>query len=443
MDQLPPELLPCILEHLSISDLKSCRLVSRSLSVAAAIPLYHTVHVYPVRENFDWLSNLSESVRPCVRDLHFHRIPLPIFESMEEWHQYDPSLSFQSIKGIVTNRFSVSKVEYHFEVYQKFDNILSPFHRGFFNVDQLCTAVSAFQGLRSLRLAEVELTKFMDPIRDREPYRTMCERAVANISIQSMLVLDALGDTISRLSSFNMQNYTWFMHDLQSSRMLDDLVRNLQNIKHFTISLPRRNDIEPLKGPADRGWPRVVRVLKAPRDLHNLDLSSKGICDVKDRCLDISAAMAIWPNLTKLRIAGVNVDGKSLLELLLRHSATLRSLELANISLWGGGEFGTVGISWITVFQTLREKLSLDRVNFSGGLLNGGWDGWELSSKISPYGLKDRIEYYIIHGGECPLPMDDIEHLGEPERIRMLAALPGDASWRYEEDYYQISARTW
>lgn len=87
------------------------------------------------------------------------------------------------------------------------------------------------------------------------------------------------------------------------------------------------------------------------------------------------------------------------------HATTLRSLTLgvivmtpewANLSLVYG--------SWDSIINFLHNSLKLDYVTFQGIIANSGSESWRADDKIhSSECLRNRIERFVVSGGEYPL----------------------------------------
>jgi hypothetical protein len=95
------------------------------------------------------------------------------------------------------------------------------------------------------------------------------------------------------------------------------------------------------------------------------------------------------------------VDEEYLVDLILRHKATLRRLYLANISLFD------LEASWVEVFTRLSYKLpQLRRLRLRGTFYLDGDSEIEFehagseSRRIAPY--RDALENFILKGGEYP-----------------------------------------
>ncbi|KAI9055329.1 hypothetical protein LZ554_000288 [Drepanopeziza brunnea f. sp. 'monogermtubi'] len=175
-----------------------------------------------------------------------------------------------------------------------------------------------------------------------------------------------------------------------------------------------------------------------------------------------------WDRLQSLSLKSLKAAGSDLEALLLRHSGTLRSLELSDIILYPisasqaegtlspsgtvtenhshKGEVEDVG-SWLDMIEFLRTSLNLADMAFSGILTNDRNEAWIVTPGITIHQdcLKRRIERYICHlGEENPiiqrwLSPDEREMQtrgdGLDTRSRPVPCIVEDASWRLGKEW--------
>lgn len=123
--------------------------------------------------------------------------------------------------------------------------------------------------------------------------------------------------------------------------------------------------------------------------------------------LDWALGETVYPHLYELSISNCEVDEEYLVDLILRHKATLRRLYLANISLF---DFEA---SWVEVFTRISCKLpQLRRLRLRGTFYLDGDSEIEFehagseSRRIAPY--RDALENFILKGGEYPTDDEDV-----------------------------------
>lgn len=116
-----------------------------------------------------------------------------------------------------------------------------------------------------------------------------------------------------------------------------------------------------------------------------------------------------------------------LIAFLEHHSATLRSLSLRQVDLVRP-PLQRRKPCWLRVIKDIQAKLSLQQVTFDKALISGRvqWTGWYPSTELRfPGCLMERVEQFILCGGDCPIP-DDYNRFDREGRERI-----GDRSWAF------------
>ena len=139
---------------------------------------------------------------------------------------------------------------------------------------------------------------------------------------------------------------------------------------------------------------RDLRVLSLQLALNNVRTTFSGGARLKDAIGD-----TVYPHLYELSTSVCNVEAEYLVDLILRHKATLRRLYLSNLQLTAKGQ-----TYWRTVFTMLSAQLpNLRVVRLTGGFLRNRCSDDALpgdSSMTRSY--TDSLEDFIIHGGIWP-----------------------------------------
>ena len=153
-----------------------------------------------------------------------------------------------------------------------------------------------------------------------------------------------------------------------------------------------------------------------------------------------------WPNLERLQLQGFSTYEIHLRKFLIAHATSLTSLSLSNINLRPHVSNGKVQhSSWVGFVRFLRESISLREMRFLHFLTNEGIENWMIIEPTVTVGadappvmedlsLKQRVERYVVDGGEFPLPWPietkDESHWGDVLRD-FLPKL--DQTWQYHE----------
>ena len=151
-----------------------------------------------------------------------------------------------------------------------------------------------------------------------------------------------------------------------------------------------------------------------------------------------------WPNLNHVRLYGFRVSVIQLRGFLAAHAASLTSLDLGSIILTPYERNGKPHhSSWIRLIIFLQQSLNLRKMYFrdcigSEGTENwivGDPDSWQrivIKENESDLTVKERVERYVVEGGEFPLPRPP-EAEDEPRWRDVLRDFQSrsDATWKY------------
>ena len=153
-----------------------------------------------------------------------------------------------------------------------------------------------------------------------------------------------------------------------------------------------------------------------------------------------------WPNLKNVHLAGFRVSDIHLGGFLVAHAASLTSLHLEDIVLtpceWKGKPHHS---SWIRFIIFLRESLNLRKMYFRHNLVSEGVENWFLPDpnpvptivvKINKGELtvKERVERYVVEGGEFPLPWpSEAEDESHWRDVLLDFQTRLDATWKYRD----------
>lgn len=147
-----------------------------------------------------------------------------------------------------------------------------------------------------------------------------------------------------------------------------------------------------------------------------------------------------WKHLKDLSLSHMVLSPQRLEQLLLRHSRTLRTLELSHMTLHHGSEpiSDSSKALWISMIVFLSQSMSLDRVSLVGYFTTDTNEAWStVGRKKTEYidpprhegCLLDRIEHFIIKGGPCPFsPKLDVNSTQDGRTWNP------EHSWTWKED---------
>ncbi|KAH0843726.1 hypothetical protein AYO21_08205 [Fonsecaea monophora] len=157
---------------------------------------------------------------------------------------------------------------------------------------------------------------------------------------------------------------------------------------------------------------------------------------MSDFCGLLETSAGTWtsapliPRLETLIIDACICHDEDLMHFLKIHAATLRRLELSNITLLGGEDRREC---WVRLIKHLKTDLKLTSVSFSGWLSNGGRQQWFVAKDtVGTDRLKAKVEAYVVDRRirECPLESIAIQpNQGDVEQPEDGEEFEGDLTW--------------
>lgn len=229
----------------------------------------------------------------------------------------------------------------------------------------------------------------------------------------------------------------------------------MDSLRHLELSF--RN--ETLMASANH-FEAIQQLLKAAKRLRSLKLrlsdwsTSRYHADddpTSDLCGLVETSTGTWlrtPLLQKLEslvIESCVCHDEDLIHFLRIHAATLRHLELSNITLLGADDRREC---WVKVIKALKMELKLSSISFSGWFNNGGRQRWSVTK--DPVGgdrLKAKVEKYVVDRRirQCPLERVAIKSTGsDVDKPKNGEEFEGDLTWTmvYSSRYsdFQLTA---
>ena len=150
-----------------------------------------------------------------------------------------------------------------------------------------------------------------------------------------------------------------------------------------------------------------------------------------------------WPSLNRVRLHGFRVSDLHLRGFLAAHSTSLTSLDLGELILtpyeWKGKPRHS---SWIRFIIFLRESLNLRNMCFRHFLISEGDENFFVGDADDTHRIvikrnegdltiKERVERYVVEGGEFPLPWpSEAEDESRWRDVLLDFRSKSDATWR-------------
>ncbi|KAJ9608341.1 hypothetical protein H2200_007329 [Cladophialophora chaetospira] len=134
--------------------------------------------------------------------------------------------------------------------------------------------------------------------------------------------------------------------------------------------------------------------------------------------------------LETLVLSACTCHDEELIHFLRLHSASLRRLELSNITLLGGEDRREC---WVRLIKRLKTELKLASISFSGWFSNGGRQQWSVAKDtVGNERLKAKVENYVVDRRirDCPLEAVAIKpNEGDVEKPANGEEFEGDLTW--------------
>ena len=152
------------------------------------------------------------------------------------------------------------------------------------------------------------------------------------------------------------------------------------------------------------------RFLQSMTNLTTLEVSFVGSDGPAGAPADIShiAGRTVWPQLRKLELFGISAEQHALVDVIERHTSTLKTLYFGDMHLTTG--------SWIAAFQEVQMKTNLEKALLAGCLSaapEGASDPLREEDEAKSYDiqlpeegadpLREAMTEYLLRGGDCPL----------------------------------------
>lgn len=244
---------------------------------------------------------------------------------------------------------------------------------------------------------------------------------------QFIALLQAASQSCKSLTTIKGVRLGWETFD--SPDQLRTMLGAVKNVQHLALTMSG----------LDRGDRRqkLARIIASAPDLKTLELCFGCLSfQIIEHMIELSQLLkyrVYWPILQRLVLQGFCTT-ENIFKMFLRlHAASLKSLELSNMSLstpdyLDSAKFPYYNGSFLSLIEFLQSSLKLEHVEFYGTLCNYWDEGWVVSEYIDEEQcLKSHIKRFIVYGGDhCPLQAPDTRNKHDGWDTR------GDKSWRHE-----------
>ena len=461
---VPQEILQLICKDLDRSDLKNVRLACKKLNDAAEIPLFRYLCLRRNMESFRRLRMIASTP-------HLAKLTKGIIYSEELVTESDEGLDFETWRRKYSGRAidcfwdlesdTLSKscttadlhrcysrwcAQLHSQrLMQKFDIEEKDLEDAFGKLPQLEEIYFGSGKERSIILDSVMLEYFSAfGVATFEPYNPIGARYHVG---QFTSMMAAAYKNNKKLKVIEARSLRWKVFQ-QHHEVLAMMNANMRYCERFKWR-PTTSD-ENVNGDLHLG----LMMRNAPR-LRSIELNFKtglaqypGYLNSLSRILDQHCH---WPDLEHVRLYGFKVSDTHLRGFLAAHASSMRSLDLGLIILTPYELKGELHYSsWIRFIIFLQESLNLRKMRFRDVLANERKENWSVGDRMAELRrgkrpgqdqltVKDRVERYVVEGGDFPLPWPtEAEDESRWRDVLLDFRSRLDESWRHYEYLYPV-----
>lgn len=498
MERLPIELVQLICTFMSQKDLGAFRLVSRLCAESGAMCMFENLHLMILLKSFENLSNIASrpSLSRYVKKITYEALTLELLEK-DEWRERLPIVPgappMPEYPGYpltprerrhYTREVKIWDQQYgpgsqftHNELEQawlSYRAILDSTDEIQIFCTDFATMNVTFRAFPQLKVIEFQT--------DKEPSETMKDAFASTLISPSPIggdeqdfsttlnqrylahLLLALSHTDVKLTSFKGETIPW-----QAFRVPADTFHYTSSRVSPSVEFPWKLDptdvasvfsnlrqlylvFEPQFAPHDNllgDQEDVGKVLQSAKLLRVLRLYimdpfySSNFVFLRNICGDDH-----WPFLEVLELSSVRVAENDLVDLMKRHSRTLKTLKLGSMYLFEG--------QWASAFQRMRTVLRLNEVGFHGVFINDndGEDDEEeenedddiylemhapLHRSFNSLPLGSRLEtYFLGENYRCPLRTRAQKEKLRTEAERLREIFKGNGDFAEQRFHLQI-----
>ena len=450
---VPQEILQLICQNLDRSDLKNARLACKGLNDAAEISLFRCIYLRRNMDSFCRLRMIASTshLAKVVKSITYSSQLVPGPDEHVDFDTWRRNHFGQGFSNVESDKLKKSCTTADLHRYysrwcahlhsqrlmQKFDIEEKDLDYAFSKLPQLEEVHWGwfFYGDKPVRLPGTEHFGFLGrELMVGPDHKSGVEYHVRQFT--SMMAAAFKGK--KRLKVIEAHRLRWKMFQ-QQDEILAMMNTNMTYCEQFIWSPDRweenvNGDLQ--IGSMMRNAPRL-RTIRL--DFHNNGSQSHREMTNLSRIL---VEHYHWPNLKHVYLDGFRVSDILLRGFLAAHAASLTSLHLGEIVLtpyeWKGKPHHS---SWIRFIIFLRESLNLRKMRFRYNLMSEGVENWFVADANPLYTIvvkghltvKERVERYVVEGGEFPLPWpSEAEDESHWRDVLLDFQSRSDMTWRRE-----------
>ena len=459
---VPQEILQLICKDLDRSDLKNVRLAHKELNDAAEIPLFRYIYL---RRNMDSFCRL----RMIASTPHLAKVVKGIIYSeqlvqgsnehvdFDTWRRdhFGQGFGFfwEGLSDHLAKSYTTADLHRYYSIWcahlhsqrlmQKFDIEEKDLEDAFSKLHQLDEIYfgSYFSSFRKLPGRHFLITREHFCSLGREMMVEPDHNSGLEYHIRQFTSMMAAAYKNKKKLKVIEARYLHWKTFQQQDEVLAMMNANMRYCEHFRW-MPNK-----WKENVDGDLQVGLMMRNAPR-LRTIELDFLDLSQSHANMNNLSRVLAEhnhWPNLSHVQLHGFRASEIHLRGFLAAHAASLMSLDLGVIILtpyeWKGKPHYS---SWIRLIIFLQESLNLRKMCFRYTLASGGVENWSADADAvhrivtkqneGDLTVKERVERYVVEGGDFPLPWPSEDEDESRWRDKLLEfQSKSDATWRFYE----------
>lgn len=411
LNDLPAELQLAIVRQLDRESLKSLRCSCKSVCPAASALLFETVHISPNVNSLDRAGAVCilPHLSPLVKSIVFH---IGVLEEVQG--------GFESFRTQVLRLDPTNDVTE--DIVWKYNCFLEEVagQESFEDRDEDDELRYLCRHLVNLEAISTIHDEYDNPFALAQDYvgrRTGAHAAhPAEGSHFSSLLIANAGRKLQRVSALSA---SWHcLRRIREKIGVSNLCDIFSRVKELRIGLDNfeylnRDDVD-----QEEYVSGLQDILRAAGNIQYLHLDFDELpfgTDAQD-LLPISRCLLelMWPSLARLDLMGIVVTEDNFMNILQKHSRTLRHLHLDDIEITGDSSSSIPG-SILSLFSWISQALTLESITLTGNFTNRHDEAWYVDTESDvDDSIVGQIEKWLTRRGDSPLPPKILERRREP-----------------------------
>ncbi|RVX69916.1 hypothetical protein B0A52_05751 [Exophiala mesophila] len=404
LSTLPHELLVLTFQSLDPSSLRQVRLMNKACSSAAAVHLFHTIHLRPLHRSWrriDCVSTASH-LQKHVRSVHLNTDVLnPNHGQQLRSHGFRTLIlqkSYTSISGLAVRTISEEQIDALYLAYMDilreqvaFESIRPTDIRSvltsFPHLQEICCQRNGcdYEPLLSSFILSPAWPVARSPF--RHFYRVCMSLQLESLTLDPLSWGDILYPFTQTEQELRMTRTQKLKLGLNNESFDRDQLMQPQHLKRLVAYLSLFSKLQHLSI-------HLGTITRSPRSPRS---------PPQNKISNVVTGMR-FPTLKHVSFCSFNTEISPLLAFLRNHSATLRRLHLEDVTILPNILSASGEDSVMELFGEIRDACHLQTVTLSGTFTNLRDEAWEVrDDKKSPGCLCVKLEMYMARKGKWPI----------------------------------------